>query len=112
MRRAAKKVLEGCRRYVHTDIPRCYISPVDILYLLQGIDTNSTYLRALMTTECYDLLLEGQVSSKAMEAVNKTNGHTTQVAKIFYQMRSREDDAQHSLTVASVSTFTCHLTVI
>lgn len=71
--------------------------PCDIAWQLEafyrrvgGLSINSTLLRSLVTTEVHDLYLDGKVSERQKEAVDKVSGHTSAIAKRHYTLKDRE----------------------
>lgn len=67
-----------------------------------GLTMTSNSLRTLMTTHCYDMFKDGSISERERDSVDQVNGHTSIVAKKFYQQRDREDDTKCCLRVASI----------
>jgi hypothetical protein len=88
-----------------------------------GLNLTTQLMRALMSTECYDLALDDKITARekgmllmsaldfkcntdAVEAVNNVNGHTSYVVKDYYIMKDREAGNIFLLAIFTVYTNT------
>lgn len=67
-----------------------------------GLNLTSTTLRTLMTSEVRDLFLEGKITSKEKDSVDKVNGHSNEIAERHYLLRDMEENARHAIQVSEV----------
>ena len=67
---------------------------------LAGINITTTLIRGDVTTECYDMLLDGNISNRDLNAVNNINGHSGATARQHYLYRDRQRDAREALAVS------------
>jgi hypothetical protein len=67
---------------------------------LAGINITTTLIRGDITTECYDMLLDGNISNRDLNAVNNINGHSGATARQHYLYRDRQRDAREALAVS------------
>jgi hypothetical protein len=76
-------------------------NPLTSTYV-KGVDTNSTLLRSLMTTEVHDLFLDGAIGERGREAVDFANTHSESMAANHYLMRDAERQTQEAIRVAGI----------
>lgn len=67
-----------------------------------GIDTNSTLLRSLYTTEVHDLFLDGAIDERGRQAVDFANTHSSAMAADHYLLRNAQRQAREALRVADI----------
>jgi len=64
-----------------------------------GIVIGSNLLRAVMTTECYEAFLDGKITARGKEAVDRVGMHGAAVVRQHYLQRNQEAAARSSLEV-------------
>jgi hypothetical protein len=72
------------------------------IFIHTGIDTNSTLLRSLVTTEVHDHFLDGTIDERGRQAVDFANTHSSAMAADHYLMRDAQRQAVDALRVASI----------